>query len=307
MLVLALVGMAVYVLGRGTATASSTTATTAPTSVPRAINLAPGAGRPADLKVWLENKGFACTAEGTAGVEGYLCLVSGQNQTTAYVGGSTSGLGRVTMMTPYDPSPLSMEVQEKLLSASLVEAADIEAAKAALSTGSLEKPATLTRGALTIKGSTGRQLVITVDGWPGLTPKPLRLTEASLSAAASQSSYTCNQQTGVIECSRSIGQMQLSLSAFTGVEELRYVRFRVTGTDRTVVQQALVAEATTLLPKLSEDQVAEAFRVQAASATPFAFAGSYLLDYYPAATSGNSVRATLYLGHACWTGNALTC
>lgn len=306
-LVLALLGIGVYVTGRGTATASNTVASTTAVAVPRAVTLAPGAGRPADLKTWLETKGFSCAVEGSSGVEGYLCLLSGQNQTTAYVGGSASGLGRVTMMTPYDPSAISLEVQEKLLTAALADQAEVELAKATLVNGTLERPASTTIGSLTVKGSTGRQLVISVDGWPGRAAQSFGLTDTRLTTLATDAGYTCAQQTGVIDCTRSIGQMQLILSGYTGVDQLRYVRIRVTGTDRTVVQQALVAEATSLLPAMADQRLAETFRVQAASGTAFAFSGAYLLDYYPATTSGNTVRTTLYIGQTCWTGNALTC
>ena len=138
-------------------------------------------------------------------------------------------------------------------------------------------------------------------------PPGFPLTEATFADLGRQSGYACTEQTGVIECSRAIGQMQLNLSAFTGTDHLRYVRLRVTGSDRTVVQQALVSEALSLLPTIGDAGLAEAFRVQAANAGPHAFSGPYLLDYYPATTSGNTVRATLYVGQSCWTGVALTC
>ena len=305
--VLTLVGVGLDAASRRTATASSGAASAVPTPVPRVVSLAPGTGRPAELESWLVTKGFVCTAEGTTSVDGRLCLLSGPNQTTVYVGGSTTGLGRVAMVTPYDPSPLSQEVQDQLLAATLASPADVAAVKAALAGGTLEKPAGLTLGSLTVKGSIGRQLVITADGWPGLTPPGFPLTEATFADLGRQSGYACTEQTGVIECSRAIGQMQLNLSAFTGTDHLRYVRLRVTGSDRTVVQQALVSEALSLLPTIGDAGLAEAFRVQAANAGPHAFSGPYLLDYYPATTSGNTVRATLYVGQSCWTGVALTC
>lgn len=306
-LVLTLVGMGVYVVGRGTATASGSTPTPSATAAPRVVTLAPGAGRPTALKTWLEEKGFTCTQEATRDIEGHLCLLSGPKQTTAYVGGSSAGLGRVTMMTPYDPSEISQEVQDHLLAATLGSPEDVATAKAGLAGGTLEKPATVTIGALTVRGSTGRQLVITTDGWPGVTPPRFGVTPQSLPTLAQQAGYACTQQSGVVECTRSIGQMQLSLSGFTGVDELRYVRLRVTGTDRTVVQQALVAEATTTLSQIGGETLSEAFKIQAANGTAFTFSGSYLLDYYPATPSGNTVRTTLYLSQSCWTGAALTC
>lgn len=305
-LILALAGLRMDGV-RSAATVSGGVTAAAPATAPRAVSLAPGPGRPAELKDWLEARGFSCTSEGAAGIEGYLCLLSGPNQTTVYAGGSASGLGRVTMMTPYDPSDSSREVQERLLTAALAGPADIQAARDALATGSLENPATIARGPVTIKGAAGRQLVISVDGWPGLTPRPLGVAPAEFPVLAQQLGYVCAPQAGVVDCTRAIGAMQLSLSAFTGVDDLRYVRIRVSGTDPKVAQQALVAEASSVLPRIGGDQLTDTFRTQAAAGTAFAFSGAYLLDYYPAVTSGNTVRTTLYVGQACWTGNALTC